>query len=61
MQNKITGEISLTPKEVQEFFNKIPKDSLPYLNAEVEIAEINYLPKINKTQERLAKEKLEKF
>lgn len=61
MQNKITGEISLTPKEVQEFFNKIPKDSLPYLNAEVEIAEINYLPKINKTQERLAKEKLEKI
>ena len=45
MQGKITGNINLTPKEVEQFFKLIPKDSLPYLNAEVEIAELVVYPK----------------
>ncbi|HUN15368.1 MAG TPA: peptidylprolyl isomerase [Saprospiraceae bacterium] len=61
MQGKITGNINLTPKEVEQFFKLIPKDSLPYLNAEVEIAELVVYPKINSDQEKNAKEKLEKI
>ena len=61
MQGKITGNINLTPKEVEQFFKLIPKDSLPYLNAEVEIAELVVYPKINTVQEKTAKEKLEKI
>jgi peptidyl-prolyl cis-trans isomerase SurA len=30
----------VTPAEVKRFFNKIPKDSLPYFSAEVEVAQI---------------------
>ncbi|MFN7830931.1 MAG: peptidylprolyl isomerase, partial [Bacteroidota bacterium] len=47
MQAKVTEKATITPAEVQEFFRKIPKDSLPYFNAEVEIREIVYKPKVN--------------
>ncbi|MBL7826549.1 MAG: peptidylprolyl isomerase [Saprospiraceae bacterium] len=47
MQGKITEKATITPSEVQEFFKNIPKDSLPYFNAEVEIREIVYKPKVN--------------
>lgn len=47
MQEKITEKATITPAEVQQFFNRIPKDSLPYFNAEVEIREIMYKPKVN--------------
>lgn len=47
MQAKVTEKATITPAEVQEFFKKIPKDSLPYFNAEVEIREVVYKPKVN--------------
>ena len=47
MQAKVTEKATITPAEVQEFFKKIPKDSLPYFNAEVEIREIVYKPNVN--------------
>lgn len=58
-KQKIFSNINVTPKEVQDFFNQIPKDSLPYLPAEVEISQIILIPKPseqskNKTRERLA-------
>lgn len=61
LQNKIIGEIRITPEETKDFFNKIPKDSIPYINAEVEISEIVYKPKLNETQKNLAKERLQKI
>jgi peptidyl-prolyl cis-trans isomerase SurA len=41
MQQKITGDINTTPEDVRRFFEKIPKDSLPSFNKEVEVGEIN--------------------
>lgn len=61
LQNKIIGEIRVTPEETQAFFDRIPKDSIPYFNSEVEISEIVYKPKINAAQKKAAKEKLEKI
>ena len=52
MQAKIMEKVDVTPSEVVEFFQMIPKDSLPYFNAEVELAEIVIYPKVN-TEERL--------
>ena len=40
MQNKIVKEIEITPEEVRQFFNKIPKDERPVFGAELEIAQI---------------------
>lgn len=63
MQGKITEKATITPLEVQRFFANIPKDSLPYFNAEVEIREIVYKPKVNAeehTKARLRTEDLRK-
>ncbi len=40
MQQKITGKATASPAEVKEFYNSIPKDSLPFINSEIEYAEI---------------------
>lgn len=50
MQDKITNDVKITPKEVAAFFARIPTDSLPYLPSEVEIGHIVRLAKPNKTQ-----------
>jgi len=44
MQNQILGEIKVTPAEVKKFYNKIPKDSLPYIESELEIRQIMLYP-----------------
>jgi peptidyl-prolyl cis-trans isomerase SurA len=52
MQQKITGEIKVTPKEIREFFHGIPKDSLPFMGAKVEMAHLVKMPKVT-TEEKL--------
>ena len=44
MQSSIIDQVLIRPEEVVEFFESIPTDSLPLLNAEVEIAEIVMKP-----------------
>ncbi|MBL7818768.1 MAG: peptidylprolyl isomerase [Saprospiraceae bacterium] len=58
MKAKVLADVTVTPSEVREFFNNIPKDSLPYFNQEVEISEIVYKAKPNDLQKKLAKNKL---
>jgi peptidyl-prolyl cis-trans isomerase SurA len=58
MRTKVLSDVTITPSEVRAFFKAIPKDSLPYFNQEVEIAEIILKPKANDVQKRIAKEKL---
>lgn len=47
MQGQLLSDVVITPKEVKQFFAGIPTDSIPYLNAEVEISEIVMKPKVN--------------
>jgi peptidyl-prolyl cis-trans isomerase SurA len=58
MQNTITAELSVSPAEVQAFFNRIPQDSLPYFSAEVSIGHIVKVPAIGKEQKTKAREQL---
>ncbi len=44
MQFEITSKISITPSEVKAFFNSIPKDSIPNIDAMVEIEQIVAYP-----------------
>ena len=55
MQQKISGGVSITPKEVKDFFERIPKDSLPYFNSEVELAEIVIKPKVSQEEDNKAR------
>lgn len=61
MQYKITGEVKVTPAEVRDYFTKIPADSLPYINVELEIGRIVKKPIINKKEKDVAKEKAEEI
>ncbi|MFK7934725.1 MAG: peptidylprolyl isomerase [Saprospiraceae bacterium] len=47
MRGEIMIGVTVTPKEVKNFFAEIPQDSLPYFNSEVEIGEIVIFPEIN--------------
>ena len=51
MQRKIVDAIKITPTEVKFFYNKTPKDSLPFYESEVEISQIVVHPKANKDVE----------
>lgn len=58
-RDEILDKVVATPREVQDFFNKIPKDSLPFLPAEVEISHIVVAPKPTAAAKAEAKKKLE--
>lgn len=58
MQGKITEAIKVTPNEVRKFFNSIPKDSLPYIPAEVEIGQIVRFAKVTKAQKEELRNRL---
>ena len=48
MRNKILENVKITPTEVKAFYDKIPKDSLPFFESELEVAQIVIYPKANK-------------
>ncbi len=58
MQAQIIQNVNITPKEVKEFYNNIPVDSIPYLNAEVELSEIVVKPEVNKEERTKALQKI---
>lgn len=50
MEDEITSGLSVTPAEVRRFFNRIPKDSLPYFSASVEVAQIVKVAEVSAKQ-----------
>ncbi|MBK5270815.1 MAG: peptidylprolyl isomerase [Bacteroidia bacterium] len=48
MQNKIVSNVRITPNEVKAFFDRIPKDSLPFFESELEIGQIAIFPKASR-------------
>lgn len=61
MQQKITSEVKVTPGEVERFYNKIPKDSLPYFSSEVEIGQIVRFAEIDKNEKLIYRKKAEEI
>lgn len=58
MQQKIAGDVKITPNEVRKFFNSIPKDSLPYIPSEVEVGHIIRLATVTKEQKEKLRQQL---
>lgn len=52
MQRKIVDNVRMTPVEVKAFFDRIPKDSLPYYESELEIGQIVIFPKASRDIEQ---------
>ncbi|MEZ4906534.1 MAG: peptidylprolyl isomerase [Saprospiraceae bacterium] len=57
-QDQLMEDINITPSEVTEFFNNIPKDSLPYFNSEVELSQIIVAPVVNNEEKTKALDKI---
>jgi peptidyl-prolyl cis-trans isomerase SurA len=51
MRNKIVENVKITPNEVHDYFDKIPKDSLAFYESELEVSEIIVYPKPNRDVE----------
>ncbi|MEI2737846.1 MAG: peptidylprolyl isomerase [Chitinophagaceae bacterium] len=52
MQRKIIDNVRITPNEVKAFFDKIPTDSLPFYESELEICQIISYPKASRELEQ---------
>ena len=61
MRNKIVDEIRITPLEVKVFYDKVPKDSLPFYESEVEVGQIVIYPKPSRELETYAQDQLKEF
>ena len=61
MKEQIVSKIAITPTEVIRFFNAIPKDSLPYYSAEVEVSEIVIKPVANEATKQATHKRLEEI
>ena len=61
MQAEIVKGVSITPGEVKEYYNSLPKDSLPYIDSEIEINQIVVYPLSDENAVFEVKEKLLKL
>lgn len=61
MESKISSEVNLTPSDVTDFYESIPKDSLPYINASVEMAQIVKYPTVSIQEKERIRARLKEF
>lgn len=58
MQRNITGDVTVTPAEVRKFFNNMIPDSIPYIDAQVELQQIVIYPPLGDAAVFEVKERL---
>jgi peptidyl-prolyl cis-trans isomerase SurA len=61
MRNKIVDNVKITPNEVRDYFELIPKDSLAFYESELEISEIVVYPKANRDVESYVSRQLNEW
>ena len=61
MRRKIVENVKITPTEVREHFESIPKDSLPFYESELEVSQIVSYPKANRDVESYVTRELNDF
>lgn len=58
MQQNISADLTISPSEVRKFFNRIPADSIPLINAEVEMGQIVKKPPIRAEEKAAVRQRL---
>ena len=61
MQAKVAEDVKITPADVKAFYESIPKDSLPFINASVQLAQIVIYPKENEAEIKRISDKLKDY
>jgi peptidyl-prolyl cis-trans isomerase SurA len=61
MRNKIIEEVEVTPEEVRDFFNKIPKEQRPTFGTELKVAQIVAEPKVTEEERQRVINRLKEF
>lgn len=61
MRNKVVQEVKITPSEVKEYYDRIPKDSLRFYESELQIGELIVYPKASHDIEKLAIDELSEY
>jgi peptidyl-prolyl cis-trans isomerase SurA len=61
MQKKIVDNINVTPTEVKTYFDRFPKDSLPFFESEVEVGQIAVFPKASRELEQFMIDELNHY
>lgn len=61
MQRKIVDNVRITPSEVKVYFDRIPVDSLPFFESEVEVGQIIVYPKASADLEKYAYDELANY
>ena len=59
IQSKITKDIAASPSDVRTYFESIAKDSIPYINSELEVAQIVRYPLVSEDAKKSIREQLE--
>ena len=58
MRDKIVEYVKITPNEVKDYYDKIPKDSLPFYETELVIGQIVVHPKAGRELEKFVQDEL---
>lgn len=58
MRDKIVNSVKVTPTEVKANYERIPKDSLPFYESEMEIGQLLLLPKASREMDKYAVDRL---
>lgn len=61
VQQKIVGNIKLTPAEIRNYYTELPQDSLPFIPTTVEVEVITMNPKVPQAEIDAVKNKLRDF
>ena len=61
MQRKIVSEIEVTPEEVREYFNEIPKEERPVFGTELKVAQIVVIPEVTEEEKQKVIDKLKEY
>lgn len=59
MQGTISEKVSVSPDDVKKYFERIPKDSLPSFNTEVEVGAVVLYPKLTKKEKEAYRDRVE--
>lgn len=61
MSNKVTGDLDVSPMEVQKYYQSLHPDSIPFINAEIEIGMIMKKPLVNREMKEYARTKAQEI